>query len=513
MSDSFYITTAIDYANGLPHLGHAYEKVLADTIARYRRMSGDSVFFLTGLDEHGQKVQASARKRDISPQAMVDEVAVEFRKLCTTLRISNNDFIRTTEPRHKFIVREVLQYLFDKDEIYSAEYSGYYSARQEQFLQEKDKVDGEWPEIYGEVVEITESNYFFKLSHYQDWLVDFLKSTPDFIYPAYRQKQVLEFLKEPLNDLCISRPKSRLEWGIPLPFDEEFVTYVWFDALVNYISAVGTGPKEPGEHWPADFHVIGKDILVPPHAVYWPIMLHAAGIPLPRHLLVHGWWHIGGEKMSKSLGNIVDPFNLSAQFGPDALRYFFMREMSIGQDSDYTLELFLQRYNELGNDYGNSLARLLNMGARYCEGKVPKAAVDEEPEQKLRALWTQTKEAYLEQCGGLQFHRALETLWAFLRGMNGYLDQREPWKKAKSDDPAEKALVPTALAHLAESLRLVSLALAPVMPGVSATVHEKIGTALAETFGQDLDWDLDRLTGNVLGEKTILFPKPEIEKG
>src|SRR5476649_1921849 len=294
--ESFYITTAIDYVNGSPHLGHAYEKVLTDVIARFRRQMGDRVHFLTGTDEHGQKVQQSALKRGIAPQQFADEVSAEFRALLPRLNVSNDDFIRTTEERHKRVVRQLLQQLFDQGEIYLAEYRGFYSTRQEQFLQEKDRLpDGSWPEIFGEVTEIVEPNYFFRLRKYQEWLVGFLTANPDFVFPRYRQKQVLEFLKEPLNDLCISRPRERLEWGIPLPFDEAYVTYVWFDALVNYYSAV----VDKGL-WPADYNLIGKDILVPPHAVYWPIMLKACGVPLPRKLVVHGWWFSAGKKESKT---------------------------------------------------------------------------------------------------------------------------------------------------------------------------------------------------------------------
>ncbi|MBT5693218.1 MAG: class I tRNA ligase family protein, partial [Opitutae bacterium] len=278
----FYLTTAIDYANGSPHLGHAYEKVLTDVVARTKRLQGQEVHFLTGLDEHGQKVQQSARAEGVDPQQLCDSVAEEFVRMCRDLDITNNDYIRTTEPRHKQIVQQLLQDLHDKGEIYKAEYVGYYSVRQEQFVQEKDKVDGKWPEIYGEVTEITEENYFFKLSKYQDWLIEWLQSEEVEIFPEYRTKQVLEFLKEELNDLCISRPKDRLEWGIELPFDEGYVTYVWFDALVNYISAIGYGTDRFDDCWPVDYHVIGKDILVPAHAIYWPIMLKACDIPLPK---------------------------------------------------------------------------------------------------------------------------------------------------------------------------------------------------------------------------------------
>ena len=281
---SFYITTAIDYANGSPHIGHAYEKVLTDVIARYNRLKGKDVYFVTGLDEHGQKVQQTAEKRGVTPQELCDGVAEEYKALCGRLDITYDDYIRTTERRHKDVVNKILLNLFEKGEIYKSEYKGYYSTKEEQFLQEKDKVDGKWPESYGEVTEISESNYFFNLSQYQDWLIDHIQKNEDFIFPKYRAKQVLEFLKEPINDLCISRPKERLQWGISLPFDDDYVSYVWFDALINYISAVGYGTDEFEKYWPADYHVIGKDILVPPHAVYWPIILKAMDILVLRFL-------------------------------------------------------------------------------------------------------------------------------------------------------------------------------------------------------------------------------------
>lgn len=505
----FYITTAIDYANGSPHLGHAYEKVLADVVARCRRMRGESVYFLTGLDEHGQKVQQSAQKRGVSPQELCDGVALEFQRLCRELHISNNDFIRTTEERHKAVVQRLLQDSFDKGHIYRADYHGFYSTRQEQFLQEKDKVDGKWPEIFGEVVEITEPNYFFKLSAWQDWLIEHIRSHEDFIFPRFRRKQVLEFLKEPLNDLCISRPVERLSWGVPLPFDPDYVTYVWFDALANYISAPGYGSEGFGDIWPADLHVIGKDILIPPHAVYWPIMLHAAGIALPRSLLVHGWWNISGEKMSKTLGNIVDPLELAGRFGPDPLRYFFMREMTVGQDSDFAPEQFLTRYNdELGNDLGNLVSRLLNMGGRYTGQQVPTASVDEEPEQTLRQQWVESSDKALRHFDDMAFHRSLEETFTFIRAINRYAEVRAPWKLAKSDVPADRQRLETSLALMAEGLRLATVLLAPVMPGVAASVHQLLGTELPELFEGNLVWD-NRLAGRTLGEKTILFPRPQ----
>ena len=391
MAKKFYITTAIDYANGSPHLGHAYEKVLTDVLARYRRLRGEAVHFVTGLDEHGQKVQMSARDAGLEPQEICDRVAKEFQGLCQRLNISNDDYIRTTETRHKKVVQSVLQDLYDRGEIYKAEYSGYYSQRQEQFVTEKEKVDGQWPEIYGEVEEVIETNYFFKLAQHQDWLIETIQNNEALIYPRFRSADVLQFLKEPLNDLCISRPRERLQWGIELPFDSEYVTYVWFDALVNYITAAGYGTDTYVDHWPADFHVIGKDILVPPHAVYWPIMLHALGLELPRHFLVHGWWLSSGAKMSKSTGDVVNPLDLIEQHGADAFRYFVTREMNVGQDSEFSLERFTARYNsDLANDLGNLLSRLLNMGGRYTEGLVPEATIDEAPEKELKELWEST---------------------------------------------------------------------------------------------------------------------------
>ena len=508
---NFYITTAIDYANGSPHLGHAYEKVLTDVIARYKRLCGKPVYFLTGLDEHGQKVQQSAKKAGVSPSKFCDEQAEKFTEMCSKLAISNDDYIRTSQPRHVKVVKEILQKLFDKGDIYKAEYKGFYSARQEQFLQEKDRVDGKWPEIFGEVTEISESNYFFKIRQYQDWLVDFLDRNDDFIFPRFRAKQVKEFLKEPLNDLCISRPKERLEWGIELPFDSAYVTYVWFDALVNYISAVGYGTDEFSKNWTADFHVIGKDILVPPHSVYWPIMLHAAGIELPKSLLVHGWWMSSGEKMSKSLGNIVNPLDLVGKFGVDAFRYFLMREMNVGQDSDFSFDLFLTRYtSDLGNDLGNLLSRLLNMGKRYCGSKVPAAEVEGDFERDLKELADATSGEVLELYEGMQFHTALEKTFNFIRAINRYAEQRAPWKLAKSASESDLAALNSTIANMAEGLRLSAVLIAPVMPGVSERILSLLGAEKAERFDGNAKWS-GVLAGKTLGQQEILFPRPAAE--
>ena len=506
---TFYITTAIDYANGTPHLGHAYEKVLTDVIARFRRLMGDEVYFLTGLDEHGQKVQQSARDRGIEPMELCNEAAGQFKDLCRRLLISNDDYIRTTEERHKRVVTALLQKLYDGGQIYQAEYKGYYSARAEQFLQEKDRVDGEWPEIYGDVVEITESNYFFKLSQYQEWLIQHLKENEDFIFPRFRAKQVLEFLKEPINDLCISRPKERLSWGIPLPFDADYVTYVWFDALTNYISAVGYGTADFEHRWPADYHVIGKDILVPPHAVYWPIMLKACGIEPPRSLLVHGWWLTAGRKLSKSTGVVVNALDLIDQFGADAFRYFVTREMNVGQDSEFSTELFFSRYNsDLANDLGNLVNRTLNMTGRYLEGRVAAASVDEPLESEVRAHWERTREEVVRLYGEFQFHLGLDRAFAFIKSINRYAEQRAPWKLAKSADPADRERLATCLAVMAESLRLATSLVAPVMPGIADRVATLLGHTRRPIWSEELVWS-GVLAGNTLGEPTILFPRAE----
>lgn len=511
MPKRFYITTAIDYANGAPHLGHAYEKVLTDVIARMMRLKGDEVWFLTGTDEHGQKVQQSAQKKEIAPLEFTTSIAEQFKSMLALLNISNDDFVRTTQERHKKVVQEILQKVHDLGLVYKKETRGFYSLRQEQFLMEKERQpDGTWGPEWGEVVELSEANYYFKQSQFQQWLIDHIKSHENFILPRFRQSQVLEFLKEPLNDLCISRPKSRLSWGIELPFDKDYVTYVWFDALINYISVVGWGTSEFEKNWPANYHVIGKDILVPAHAVYWPIMLHAIGLEPAQTLLVHGWWNAaGGEKMSKSLGNVVDPIDIVTKYGADAFRYYVMREMQVGQDAEFTQERFDARYNgELANDLGNLVSRLMNMTGRYCGGVVPEATVLEDPEKELMLAWGSARKEVEKAFDALSFHKGLDLTNEFVRKMNAYLEFRQPWKLAKSQLPGDQAKVDTAMALVAEGVRLAVTLLTPVMPDTSAKVRCALGLGPVEHWAGELDWGKS-LSLKKVEPVGILFPKFE----
>src|SRR5712671_6809956 len=393
MSKRFYITTAIDYVNGEPHLGHAYEKVVADVIARAHRSLGDDVFFLTGLDEHGQKVQQAALSARKSPQSFCDEMAAIYKEFARRLNLSNDDFIRTSEPRHKRVVQAILSRLHAAGQLYKSQYKGFYSPKEETFLTDKDRrPDGSFDPGYGEVIELVEDNYWFKLKSYQPWLIDYIEASPDFIQPSQRRNEVLGLLNHnELEDLCITRPLARLNWGIPLPFDEHFVTYVWFDALVNYVSvpaaqgdptvlaALKSESQNPNtgiELWPANIHVIGKDILKF-HAVYWPIMLKAMGLPLPQQILAHGWWHKDGQKMSKSTGNVVDPVAIIKDWGVDAFRYYVVRELDIGPDGNWTDAGFQARYNaELANGLGNLVNRSLSMLKRYRQGVTPPCSTE-----------------------------------------------------------------------------------------------------------------------------------------
>ena len=483
----FYITTPIYYVNDVPHIGHAYTTIAADVVARFKRLEGYEVFFLTGTDEHGQKVQQAAQNLKVAPQQHVDKLHQRFKELWVKLNISNNDFIRTTEERHKVLVCNILQTLFDKDEIYRDSYEGWYCTPCERFWTEKDLQEGDCPECRRKVEKIKEHNYFFRMGKYQEWLVDKIKSDPHFILPASRRNEVLGFLEKPLEDLCISRPKSRLPWGIPLPFDEEYVTYVWFDALINYISIHGSLDEiRASGYWPADHNMVGKDILTT-HAVYWSTMLKAIGLEPPKNIFAHGWWTVNGQKMSKSLHNVVEPNQLADQFGVDVIRYFLLREVPFGLDGDFSHKALIGRLNsDLANNLGNLLNRTVNMMKKYFDGTIPTPATpgdeDSALENKAREVVDEVRKLYDE----LALNKILQKIWELVDTTNQYIDKTGPWNLAKTDEGKER--LKTVMYNAAESLRILGVLLFPFMPksceslmlqlGVEKTIEEQGMTSL-----------------------------------
>ncbi|MFA6378292.1 MAG: methionine--tRNA ligase [Candidatus Omnitrophota bacterium] len=465
----FYVTTPIYYVNDKPHIGHAYTTILADVLTRFHRGLGDEVFFLTGLDEHGQKVQQAAQARGLSEQAHCDDLAPRFTDLWKKLGIEYSDFIRTTQPRHIKVVQSVLKQVHEAGDIYADEYEGWYSVAEERFITETEKDSG----AFRDVKKLKERNWFFKMSKYQQKLIDYINEHPGFIAPAHRQNEMLGFLKQPLGDLCISRPKARMSWGIELPFDKDYVTYVWFDALLNYIAGVGYGTDEATfkKWWPVSVHLLGKDILTT-HSVYWSTMLFSLGLPLPEKIFAHGWWLVGETKMSKSLGNVVNPLDLIDRYGVDSVRYFLMREMILGQDANFTLELFIKRYNsDLANDFGNLLNRVSGLIGKYFDKNIP-APGDLSPEDQAiesfaRDLHLRVK-AYVES---LSVHEAIEEVLKLVRLVNGYLEKQAPWKVAKTDLPRAGTILYVAT----ESLRIATLLLSAVMPEKTKVVLDVLG--------------------------------------
>ncbi len=501
MSKRFYITTAIDYVNGQPHLGHAYEKIIADVIARARRSLGQEVFFLTGLDEHGQKVQQAAIAEGKTPQIYCDELAADWKSFAKILGLTNDDFVRTTDQRHKEFVQAILSKLNDAGHFYKATYTGFYSAKEETFLTEKDRLpDGKFDASYGEVVELKEDNYYFKLGAQQQWLIDYIEANPSFVQPDYRRNEVLGFLKNnTLEDLCISRPLARLNWGIPLPFDPEFVTYVWFDALVNYISIAHAHAAL--ELWPADIHVIGKDI-VKFHAVYWPVMLKAMKLPMPKQILVHGFWQKDGARISKSTGNVVDPIAIINEWGLDAFRFYVLRELDIGPDGNWTEAGFKSRYQaELANGLGNLVNRSLSMLKRYRNGIVP--AQSNELEAFAAKAADETR-ALLKQN---QLQAALQSIWGLVTRANQYVDQTAPFKLAK--DPAQAQRLGEVLYNLAETCRLLAVLLNPFLPGTALKIYAQLGLNGSPDNFSEATWGKLK-SGHAIGEPSPLFPRKDV---
>ena len=514
MSKKYYLTTAIDYVNGHPHLGHAYEKVVTDAIARVHQSFGESTFFLTGLDEHGQKVQKAATEQSLNPQDYCDDLAASWKVFVDQLGLCHDDFVRTTQDRHREVVQKLLMRLHEEGHFYKATYQGYYSAKQETFLTEKDRgEDGAFDPLYGEVVELLEDNYYFKLGKHQQWLIEYIESHPDFVTPEYRRNEVLGFLKnQTLEDLCISRPQSRLSWGIPLPFDPDYVTYVWFDALTNYASipasmgdpalpGFGKAPDKEAALWPADIHVIGKDILKF-HAVYWPIMLKAAGFAMPRQICVHGWWQKDGQKMSKSTGNVVDPIEVIEEWGVDAFRYYLLRELDIGPDGNWTDEGFHARYSaELANGLGNLINRSLAMLNRYRSGVVP-APCDE-----LKPEVSEAVDEVLDLARSHRLQASLRRIWELIARVNQFIDQTAPFKLAK--DPSQSDRLDEILYTLVESCRVIGVLLHPFLPITSKKIYEQLGLEVVPHLFEYATWG-GLPQGHQVCAPEPLFPRKDL---
>lgn len=517
----YYLTTAIDYTNAPPHIGHAYEKILADVMVRFQRLAGREAYFLTGADQHGQKVQKSAEKVGVSPAQFVDDITAKFIAMWDRLNVRYDHYAQTVDPKHKKVVQAMLQKLHDCGQLYKQSYKGFYSVRQEQFLTDKERgPDGNFGEEWGEVVELEEENWYFRLSEHVEWLRGYIKNHPDFIFPAFRANDVLNAL-EGGQDLCISRPVERLSWGIPLPFDERFVNYVWFDALTNYISFAGYLADEVGNEgmpdftklWPADAHVIGKDILVPAHAIYWPIMLHALGFSdeqIPR-LIVHGWWNIKGAKMSKSLGNVVDPAALANLVTVDGLRFYLMRSMATGYDADLSVDrMVVDVYTgELLKGLGNLLNRAVNMAQKYRSGVLAASSYDDDLNKALRQTVADVPARYLEKMNAWAIHEGIAEAWKIVDHGNKFVEDTAPFKLAK--DLEQAARLDSILAHLAEAVAHISVLLSPIMPEACAEIRRQLNWQMPEGFTVgDLKWGL-LPAGHQLNEPKILFPRIELE--
>ena len=486
----YFLTTPIYYVNDKPHIGHAYTTILADTISRFRKLIGESSFFLTGLDEHGLKVQQAAERNKKSPQDHCDSMSPAFIDLWKKLNIDYDDFIRTTEKRHSQVVQHILSEVNNSGDIYIDEYEGWYSISEERFITEKEVESGQ----FGDVKKLKEKNYFFKMSKYQEDLINKIQNDELKIQPESRKNEVLSFLKNDLSDLCISRPKSRLEWGIELPFDKDYVTYVWFDALINYISSIGFSKDSDKfeENWPAAVHLIGKDILTT-HAVYWPTMLMSMNLPLPKRIFAHGWWLTDSKKMSKSLGNVVSPLSLIDDFGVDAVRYYLMSDMVLGMDATFSSQSFEKKYNsDLANDFGNLVSRVSKLIENNFDSKIPNFSTQESDLSK-----NFKKIELKNNLDELKIDKVIDDIMNFVRSINIYMERNEPWKLVKTD----KDNAGNVLYHCAESLRLSAILLSPIMPTKTEKILENIGCS-----DKSLKWG-KLLSGSSLKTSEPIFPR------
>ena len=505
MSDNkkFYITTPLYYVNDEPLIGHSYTTILADVISRIHRMNNEDVYFLTGTDEHGQKVQEAAEKRKVTPKVHVDEYVIRFKNTWDKLKIKYDDFIRTTESRHTDRVKDILIYLKDKGDIYMDEYEGLYSVSEERFITEKEAEEGNFRGIK----KLKEKNYFFKMSKYQNRLIKHINSNPNFIKPKSRRNEILGFLDKELTDLCISRPKSRLSWGIELPFDKDYVSYVWFDALLNYITAIGWGSNDDKfkHYWPADYHLMGKDIITT-HAVYWPTMLMACNISLPKTIFAHGWWLIEDTKMSKSIGNVIKPLNIADKYGVDALRYFLMRNMVLGQDASYSFEAFKERYNaDLANDYGNLVNRIFILIKKNFNNKIPKPGNYNDVDLETIANTKNLSELIIQNLNNLKIHEAIEDTLNILRSINRYLELKKPWESVKVS-VEEESEAATTLYISAELLRIASCFLYPIMPSKTNQIIQALDTCPNDEYDYDTSFGILKPNHKLININNI-FPR------
>lgn len=513
MTKPFYITTPIYYVNAEPHIGHAYTTIVADVLNRFHRLMGFDTYFLTGTDEHGDKIIQAAAGAGVGPKEYVDRISGIFRDTWPRLNISHDQFIRTTDADHIRTVQFILQKVHDAGEIYFSSYKGLYCVGCERFYNERELVDGKCPDHEKEPIEREEANYFFRMSKYQSWLIDYIETHPEFIRPERYRNEVLAFLREPLEDLCISRPVERLNWGIPLPFDDRYVTYVWFDALINYVSALGYPDGEPYRHyWPTVQHLIAKDILKP-HGIYWPTMMKAAGIPPYQHLNVHGYWKINEGKMSKSQGTVVRPLDLVDTYGLDAFRYFLLREMVFGLDAGFSEEALVQRLNaDLANDLGNLFSRTLAMTAKYVDGRVPAFGSElEAPENELIRQLEESKRQVREEVPRLAFHKALMAIWEALNTANKYIDSVGPWNLAKHEDQRPRLL--TVIRSLLELNRVAAVLISPFMPQTAESMLERLGIpkkAMDLRFEEDARWGILQ-EGTPVVKGDALFPRIDLK--